>query len=210
MSCNLLNLYQLFLLNCLLNSQSILNLFLSRVDIVLYKGTDVLFVHFDPKGNKPVKKFLLNGLAALTMTSMAAVVVAPAANAVFTAATVSDAGVLRRGQDHFFEVSVKDDPLQRVRVQCTTFHELDGVEVYVGDTAVEPSINYGFEEFTLTFAEPVPADETIRIVRKNSQVRGSINAGIDVPYRVFGNYPNLGAEVPLGTAVIRTPGGGTR
>lgn len=156
-----------------------------------------------------MKKLLLNGLAALAMTS-AAVAIAPAANATFTAATVSDAGVLRRGQDHFFEVSVEGDPLQRVRVQCITFHELDGLEIFVGDKSVEPSVNYGFEEFTLTFADPVPADETIRIVMKNSRVRGTVNAGIDVPYRVYGTYPNLGAEVPLGTAVIRTPGGGSR
>ena len=157
-----------------------------------------------------MKKLLLNGLAALAMTSTAVMVMAPAANAVFTAASVSNAGVLRSGQDHYFELSVEGDPLQRVRVQCITFHELDGLEIFVGGKAVEPDINYGFEEFTLTFAEPVPADETIRIVMKNSRVRGTINAGIDVPYRVYGTYPNLGAEVPLGTAVIRTPGGGSR
>ena len=157
-----------------------------------------------------MKKLLLNGLAALTMTSTIAMAMTPAANAVFIAATVSEAGVLRRGQDHYFELSVEGDPLQRVRVQCITFHELDGLEIFVGGEVVEPDINYGFEEFTLTFAEPVPADETIRIVMKNSRVRGSINAGIDVPYRVYGTYPNLGAEVPLGTAVIRTPGGGSR
>ena len=157
-----------------------------------------------------MKKLLLNGLAALAMTSTVAVASMPAAQATFTAATVSEAGVLRGGQDHFFEVSVEGDPLQRVRVQCITFHELDGLEILVGDKVVQPAINYGFEEFTLTFAEPVPTDETIRIVMKNSRVRGNINAGIDVPYRVFGTYPNLGDEVPLGTAVIRTPGGGSR
>ena len=156
-----------------------------------------------------MKKLLLNGLAALAMTSTVVAAV-PAAQAAFTAANVSDAGVLRRGQDHFFEVSVEGDPLQRVRVQCITFHELDGLEIFVGDKAVEPAVNYGFEEFTLTFAEPVPADETIRIVMKNSRVRGTVNAGIDVPYRVYGTYPDLGAEVPLGTAIIRTPGGGSR
>ncbi|MEM7063678.1 MAG: hypothetical protein AAF572_11005 [Cyanobacteria bacterium P01_B01_bin.77] len=157
-----------------------------------------------------MKKLLLNGLAALAMTSTLAVATAPAAQATFTAATVSEAGILRGGQDHYFEVSVEGDALQRVRVQCITFHELDGLEIFVGDQAVEPSVNYGFEEFTLTFAEPVPTDETIRIVMKNSRVRGTINAGIDVPYRVYGTYPNLGDEVPLGTAVIRTPGGGSR
>lgn len=91
-----------------------------------------------------------------------------------------------------------------------TFHELDGLEIFVGDEAVEPAVNYGFEEFTLTFAEPVPTDETIRIIMKNSRVRGTVNAGIDVPYRVYGTYPDLGAEVPLGTAIIRTSGGGSR
>ncbi|NEQ49088.1 MAG: hypothetical protein F6K11_03000 [Leptolyngbya sp. SIO3F4] len=157
-----------------------------------------------------MKKLLLNGLAALAMTSTVAVAMTPAVQAAFTAATVSDAGVLRRGEDHYFEVSVEGDPLQRVRVQCITFHTLDGLEIFVGDKAVDPTVNYGFEEFTLTFAEPIPTDETIRIVMKNSRVRGTINAGIDVPYRVYGTYPNLGAEVPLGTAVIRTPGGGSR
>lgn len=75
-----------------------------------------------------MKKFLINGLAALAMTSTVAVATVPAAQATFTAATVSDAGILRGGQDHYFEVSVEGDALQRVRVQCITFHELDGLD----------------------------------------------------------------------------------
>lgn len=71
-------------------------------------------------------------------------------------------------------------------------------------------MNYGFEEFTLIFTEPVSTDATIRIVMKNSRVRDTVNAGIDMPYRVYDTYPELDTAVPLGTAVIRTPGGGSR
>lgn len=144
------------------------------------------------------------------MMTSAVTAIAPAAKAVFTTATVSDVGLLRRGQDHYFELTAVGQPLPRVRVQCISFHELDGVEVFMNGEPVDFAFNPGFEEFTLTFEEPIPVDETIRIVMKNSRVRGNINAGIDVPYRVYGTYPELGAEVPLGTAVIRTPGGGSR
>ena len=73
-----------------------------------------------------------------------------------------------------------------------------------GET-ISPDIHYGFEEFTLTFAEEVTDGDVIRIVMENSRVRGTINAGIDVPYRVYGTYASLNnSEVPLGTAVVRT------
>ncbi|NER79276.1 MAG: hypothetical protein F6K42_06770 [Leptolyngbya sp. SIO1D8] len=158
-----------------------------------------------------MRKRLVNSFAAvvLTATPMAAIAVtaiSPAAQATFTTAVVSNAGVLQAGRDHFFELTVEGDPLQRVRVECVTFHELDGLEISVDGEAIEPSIHYGFEEFTLTFAEPIASGKTIRIVMNNSRVRGAINAGIDVPYRVYGTYPSLNdAEVPLGTAIVRTP-----
>lgn len=157
-----------------------------------------------------MKRLLMNGLVAISMVTSVGTLT-PKAEATFTAATVSEAGVLRGGQDQYFEVTVEGEPLQRVRVQCVTFHKLDGLDVYVGDEQVTPDVHYGFEEFNLTFAEDIPDGETIRIVMKNSRVRGTINEGIDVPYRIFGTYASLNdGEVPLGTAVIRTPGDGGR
>lgn len=152
-----------------------------------------------------MKKLLLNSLAAIALGATTIPAAIPTAQAAFTTAVVSDAGLLQGGRDHYFEITVEGDPLQRVRVECVTFHELDGVEIFVGGEAVSPDIHYGFEEFTLTFAEEIPDDEVIRIVMNNSRVRGAINAGIDVPYRVYGTYASLNnSEVPLGTAIVRT------
>ncbi len=76
-----------------------------------------------------MKRLLMNSLVAIAMvTSVGAI--APTAEATFTAAVVSDAGVLRGGQDQFFEVTVEGESLQRVRVQCITFHKLDGLDIY--------------------------------------------------------------------------------
>ncbi|MEO1401513.1 MAG: hypothetical protein AAFV72_09750 [Cyanobacteria bacterium J06635_1] len=158
-----------------------------------------------------MKKRLVNGLAAITVATITATAIAPIAEAAFAIAIVSNSGTLQGGQDHFVDISIEGDPLQRLRVQCVTFHELDGVQVIVGGETVEPDIHYGFEEFTLTFDEPLLDGENLRIVMNNSRVRGSINAGIEVPYRVYGTYPSLNnLEVPLGTAIVRTPGGGQR
>ena len=129
-----------------------------------------------------MKSQLLNCLVAVAMAATTVTAIVPTAQAVFTTAVVSDAGVLRSGRDHFFEVTVEGDPLQRVRVECVTFHKLDGLEISVGGQVIQPDVHYGFEEFTLTFDEPIPDGETIRIVMQNSRVRGAINAGIDVPY----------------------------
>ncbi|MGF1523694.1 MAG: hypothetical protein ACFBSF_15365 [Leptolyngbyaceae cyanobacterium] len=156
-----------------------------------------------------MKKLLFNGLAAIALTTTTMIAIAPIAEAVFTTAVVSDAGLLQGGRDHYFEITVEGDPLQRVRVECITFHELDGLEIFVNGEAVSPDIHYGFEEFTLTFADEVTDSDVIRIVMENSRVRGTINANIDVPYRVYGTYASLNnTEVPLGTAVVRTRGGG--
>ncbi|MEO1592482.1 MAG: hypothetical protein AAFU71_14510 [Cyanobacteria bacterium J06632_22] len=157
-----------------------------------------------------MKRLLLNGVAAVAMVSTV-VAMAPMAQATFTAAVVSSAGVLRSGQDHFFEVTVEGDPLQRLRVECVTFHKLSGLNITVDGQTVEPDIHFGFEEFTLTFDEAVPDDAVIRIVMEDSEVLGTINAGINVPYRVYGTYASLNnAEVPLGTAIVRTPSRGDR
>lgn len=153
-----------------------------------------------------MKNQFLGGLAAVALVASTVTAIAPAVEAAFTTAVVSDAGFLRSGRDHFFDVTVEGDALPRIRVECVTFHELDGLIISVGGETVEPKIHYGFEEFTLTFDEAIPEGETIRIVMTNSRVRGAVNAGIDVPYRVFGTYPGLNnAEVPLGTAIVRTP-----
>lgn len=153
-----------------------------------------------------MKTHLFHGLAAIALATAPMVAIAPIAEATFSTAVVSDSGVLRAGRDHFFEVTVEGEPLPRIRVQCVTFHELSGLEIFVDGEAIEPDVFFGFEEFTLTFDEPIAVGSTIRIVMEDSRVRGTINAGIDVPYRVFGTYASLNdGEVPIGTAIVRTP-----
>ncbi|PZD70747.1 hypothetical protein C1752_09725 [Acaryochloris thomasi RCC1774] len=150
-----------------------------------------------------MKKLLLNGLVAVAMvTGLNAITFEAQAAAT---SVVSEAGVLRNGEDHFFEVAVQEEPLKRLRVQCVTFHELDSLAVFVDGVQVEPKEDFGFEEFALTFAEPIPAGQTVRVVMLNSRVQGRIVQGVSVPYRVFANYPSLSNdEFPLGTAIVRT------
>ena len=93
--------------------------------------------------------------------------------------------------------------MNRLEVQCVTFHELEEVKVLNPATGKEIShtLNYGFEEFAVTFDEPVPIGEEVRIVMEGSSVRG-LTTGIIVPYRVFGTSEALGT-IPLGTALVR-------
>ncbi|MEL6931282.1 MAG: hypothetical protein AAFO95_22070, partial [Cyanobacteria bacterium J06600_6] len=67
--------------------------------------------------------------------------------------------------------------------------------------AIPSKLDYGFENFTVTFDEAVPVGEEIRIVIKDSTVQG-VTTGIIVPYRVFGDSDILGT-IPLGTALVR-------
>ncbi|PZD75388.1 hypothetical protein C1752_00016 [Acaryochloris thomasi RCC1774] len=151
-----------------------------------------------------MKKLFMNGLVTVAMVS--GICAIPVETRASSATVVSEAGVLRNGQDHFFEVSVQADPLQRLRVQCVTFHELDGLSVFVDGVQVEPKEDFGFEEFALTFAEPIPSGKTLRVVMLNSRVQGQVLKGLAVPYRIFANYPNFSNdEFPLGTAVVRSP-----
>ena len=119
--------------------------------------------------------------------------------------SIAQAGILNSAQDHFFDVNVNAEPLNRLQVNCVTFHELD--EVKVIDPATNEEIphetNYGFEEFIVTFNEPIPVGQQIRIVMEGSTVRG-LTTGIIVPYRVFGVSDALGT-IPLGTALVRGP-----
>ncbi len=122
--------------------------------------------------------------------------------------SIAQAGILNSAQDHFFDVNVNAEPLNRLMVRCVTFHELD--EVKVIDPATNEEIphetNYGFEEFIVTFDEPIPVGQQIRIVMEGSTVRG-VTTGIIVPYRIFGTSDVLGT-IPLGTALVRGPRGG--
>lgn len=122
--------------------------------------------------------------------------------------SIAQAGILNSAQDHFFDVNINAEPLNRLMVRCVTFHELD--EVKVIDPATNEEIphetNYGFEEFVVTFDEPIPVGQQVRIVMEGSTVRG-VTTGIIVPYRVFGVSNALGT-IPLGTALVRGPRGG--
>ena len=108
-------------------------------------------------------------------------------------------------QDHFFDINVNAEPLNRLEVQCVTFHELDEVKVLNPDTNEEipHEINYGFEEFVVTFDEPIPVGRQVRIVMEGSTVRG-VTTGIIVPYRIF-RVSNALGTIPLGTALVRGP-----
>lgn len=117
--------------------------------------------------------------------------------------SIANAGTLNAVSDHFFDVLVNGEPINRLQVNCVNFHELDSVKVIdpaSGET-IPHSVNYDFERFSVTFNEPVPVGQEIRIVMVGSSVRG-VTTGIIVPYRVFGESDALGT-IPLGTALVR-------
>lgn len=119
--------------------------------------------------------------------------------------SVSNAGIVNAGRDHYIDVKVQGEPLNRLQVVCVTFHELDNVKVINLETEEEipHSINYGFEEFTVTFDQSVPLGQNIRVIIEGATVRG-VNRGAIVPYRIFAESSTFGA-IPLGTALVRTP-----
>ena len=158
-----------------------------------------------------IKQLVMKGLTAMAIATAAFSVEIPVAQAQLevglSAPIVSNAGTLNRGNDHFLDVSVNGDmPLDRLTVVCVTFHELSGATIIDADTGAEipSSIDYGFEEFTVTFAELVESGKTIRIIMEDSLVRGR-REGLTVPYRVFATYPTLGENIPIGTALIALP-----
>ncbi|MEB3212162.1 MAG: hypothetical protein VKL39_12445 [Leptolyngbyaceae bacterium] len=158
-----------------------------------------------------MKRAFLKGLAAVAIATTALSLEIPVSNAQIEVGTstpvVSNAGTLNRNNDHFVEVTVNGDmPLVRLKVVCVTFHELSGVVVLDPETGAEipHSFNPGFEEFTLTFPEPVEAGKSVRIVMTDSRVRGR-RSGLSVPYQVFATYPSIGEDIPIGTAVITIP-----
>ncbi|MEO1340133.1 MAG: hypothetical protein AAFV28_03085 [Cyanobacteria bacterium J06635_13] len=117
--------------------------------------------------------------------------------------SIAQAGLLNADKDHYFDVVVNGEALNRVEVECVNFHELDDVQVLNADSGetIPHRTDFGFEEFAVTFDEAVPVGQTIRIVMTGSSVRG-VTTGIIVPYRVFGNSDALG-NIPLGTALVR-------
>ena len=119
------------------------------------------------------------------------------------APTISNAGLLNAAEDHYFDVLVSGDPLNRLEVQCVTFHELDDVKVIDPDSGEEipHATDFGFEEFIVTFDDPLPVGQKVRIVMEGSTVRG-VTTGVIVPYRIFGESNALGT-IPLGTALVR-------
>lgn len=117
--------------------------------------------------------------------------------------SIAKAGLLNAARDHYFDVNVNGEALNRIEVECVNFHELSEVKVIdpeSGET-IPHITDYGFEEFVVTFEEPVPVGQMVRIVMEESTVRG-VTTGIIVPYRVFGNSDSLG-NIPLGTALVR-------
>ena len=122
--------------------------------------------------------------------------------------SIAQAGILNSAQDHFFDVNVNAEPLNRLLVRCVTFHELEEVKIIdpATDEEIPHETNYDFEEFTVTFDEPIPVGQQVRIVMEGSTVRG-VTTGIIVPYRVFGVSNALGT-IPLGTALVRGNRGG--
>ncbi|MEL6580302.1 MAG: hypothetical protein AAFQ14_11150 [Cyanobacteria bacterium J06621_12] len=117
--------------------------------------------------------------------------------------SIAKAGLLNAARDHYFDVNVTGEALNRIEVECVNFHELENVQVVNPDSGeiIPHNTDYGFEEFVVTFEEPVAVGQMIRIVMEGSTVRG-VTTGIIVPYRVFGNSDSLG-NIPLGTALVR-------
>ena len=74
------------------------------------------------------------------------------------APTIANAGLLNAAQDHYFDVLVSGDSLNRLEVQCVTFHELDDVKVIdpASGEEIPHTTDFGFEEFIVTFDEAVP------------------------------------------------------
>ncbi|MEM9218107.1 MAG: hypothetical protein AAGD25_27665 [Cyanobacteria bacterium P01_F01_bin.150] len=158
-----------------------------------------------------MKKFVVRSLSALAIATSSFSLMAPAVHSQISVGVstpiVSNAGTSARGEDHFVEVSVNGDmPLSRLKVVCVTFHKLSGVKVLDADTGAEipASVDFGFEEFNITFDTPVAAGTDVRIVMEDSRVRGRKD-GLTVPYRIFATYPEIGGEIPIGTALIRIP-----
>ncbi|HHP7243617.1 MAG TPA: hypothetical protein ACFE0H_02910 [Elainellaceae cyanobacterium] len=158
-----------------------------------------------------MKHVLVKSLSMLAIATAALSVEMPIARAQLevgiSAPIVANAGTLDRGNDHFLDVAVEGDrPLKRVQVVCVTFHELDNVTVTNAESGAEIpfSVDYGFENFTVTFDEAVEPGTEVRIVMENSRVGGR-REGLTVPYRVFATYPSLGEPIPIGTALIALP-----
>ncbi|MDX2211760.1 MAG: hypothetical protein SFY66_00600 [Oculatellaceae cyanobacterium bins.114] len=157
-----------------------------------------------------MKRQLLKALSVLAIASTALPFATFAAQAQqqygITAPIVSGAGTLNRNEDHYIEVQVNGThPVDRIKVVCVTFHQLSGVTVTNAATRAEipAEVAYGFENFTVTFEEPIQAGTTIRLVMEDSRVRGQFE-GLNVPYRVFAVSSDLG-EIPIGTAIVEVP-----
>ncbi|MGF1514549.1 MAG: hypothetical protein ACFB5Z_12775 [Elainellaceae cyanobacterium] len=152
-----------------------------------------------------IQKHVFGTLSAIALATVAVPAIVVDAVAQITAPYVADSGTLDRGQDHFIDVEAAGGPLDRVKVVCVTFHELDEAKVVDGaGNEIPASIDYGFEEFTITFDEALPEGETARVLMLNSRVRGRLG-GLTVPYRVFGTTPVLDGLIPFGTAIVTVP-----
>ncbi len=118
--------------------------------------------------------------------------------------SIAKAGTINASKDHYFDVNVKGEPLNRLRVLCITFHELDNVKVVdrASGQEIPHTVNYGFEEFTVTFDRSIPVGQKVRVIIEGATVRGK-NTGTIVPYRIFAESDAFG-EIPLGTALVRT------
>ena len=83
-----------------------------------------------------------------------------------TAASVIGAGILNAAADHFLEVEVIGEPLDRLKVVCVNFHELSGIKVIDAETGdvIPHKVTYGFEEFTITFNQPVEVGTKVRTI----------------------------------------------
>lgn len=152
-----------------------------------------------------MKRTAFGALSAIALATAAVPAIVADAVAQISAPYVADSGTLDRGQDHFVDVKAAGGPLERIKVVCVTFHELDDIEIVdEAGNEIPHSVNYGFEEFTITFNEAIPDGETARIVMLNSRIRGRLG-GLTVPYRIFGTTPMIEGLIPFGTAVVTVP-----
>ena len=122
-----------------------------------------------------------------------------------TPPVIFNAGILNAAKDHYFDLEVRGEPLDRLKVFCITFHELNDVQVVDPESGqvIPHTVNHGVEEFTVTFNKSVPLGQNIRVIIRGATVRG-VTTGQIIPYRVFSESSTFGT-IPLGTAMVRTP-----
>jgi hypothetical protein len=118
-----------------------------------------------------------------------------------SAAVPTNASV--QGATHKFKVHVQDNPISELSIELPEDVSLSkNIEVTDANGQkidAQASVNSG--KATIVFAQPVPRNTVLTV-----NLRGVKTSGYEqnLLYRVSGKPVNLTAEIPLGTAEVRT------